>query len=105
LQVSRAFRKYFEPSEDPTAEDESHEEMPYAEPPEDPISEDESDETRYAELLEVAHTALDITRYNWEKFWQSKGAHERPLKGPVASSIFFDRFICAPKNRTATALQ
>lgn len=100
--MSRAFRKYFEPSEDPTAEDESHEEMPYAEPPEDPIAED--DETRYAELLEVAHTALDITCYNWEKLWQTKGAHKRPLKGHVASSIF-DRFICAPKNKTATALQ
>jgi hypothetical protein len=63
LQISQIFRKYFEDSEDSITEDESHEEMPDAEPPED----ESQEETRYASLLEVAHTALHLTLYNWEK--------------------------------------
>jgi len=38
------------------------------------LSEDEShEETRYSGLLEVLHTAYDISRYNWENVWQARG--------------------------------
>ncbi len=73
--------------------------------PEGLIAEDEShEETRYAELLEVMHTACDISRYNWEKVWLAKRHHRHPLKGHVMESIFFDRLVQTPKSHTATAL-
>jgi hypothetical protein len=69
------------------------------------IAEDEShEETRYAELWEVLHTAYDVSRHNWEKGWQSKGPSRHRLKGHVMESIFFDRVVQTPKSRTATAL-
>ena len=77
----------------------------YFELPEDSIAQDEShEETRYAELLEVLHTAYHVSRYNWEKAWQSQGTRRYPLKGHVSESIFFDPLVYTPKNRTATAL-
>ena len=73
--------------------------------PEDSIAEDEShEETRYAGLLEVLHTAYDVSRYNWEKVWQARGSSRHPLKGHVMESIFFDPLVQTPKSRTATAL-
>ena len=65
--------------------------------------EESHEETRYAGLLEVLHTACDISRYNWEKVWQARGSSRHPLKGHVVESIFFD-LVQTPKNRTATVL-
>ena len=86
LQALENLQGYFELSSDSIAEDESHE------------------ETRYAGLLEVLHTAYDVSRYNWEKVWLAKGPSRHPLKGHVMESIFFDRLLQTPKSRTATAL-
>ena len=74
--------------------------------PEDSIAQDGShEETRYAEPLEVLHTAYHVSLYDWKKAWQTVGLGKCPLKGQMANAIFFYPLIFSPKkDRTATAL-
>ena len=78
----------------------------YFELPEDSIAEDESHEKmRYAERLEVLHTAYHVSLYDWEKAWQPKGPNKYPLNEHVANSMFFDPLLYTPNNRTGIALR
>ncbi|KAF8435315.1 hypothetical protein L210DRAFT_3550806, partial [Boletus edulis BED1] len=77
-------RKYFEPSEDSSAEDGSQEEV------------------RSAGLLEVMHTAYHVASYEWQRCWQW-GPCRRPLKEHLMDLIFFGVLLMA-ENRTAVAL-
>ena len=72
----------------PTAGDETHE------------------ETRYAELSEVLHTAHHVAYYEWEKYWQTTrhGAKAHVLKEHAVKSIFFDPLIYAPKQEGTTTV-
>ena len=73
--------------------------------PEDSIVEDEPlGEPRYAERLEVLHTAYFVSLYDGGKSWEPEGANKRPLKGHVADTVFFDPLVRTPHNRTATVL-
>jgi hypothetical protein len=74
----------------------------YFELPEDSIAEDESQEaTRYAELLEVTHTACHIAQFEWKKYWQPVKGHRNPLKGHTMNSMFFDPFLLIAENGEA----
>ena len=75
----------------------------YFELPENPIAEDEShEETRYAELREVLHTAYYLSQYKWEEGWQPHGPNRHPLKGHVSDAMFFYPLVHTPKNLTVT---
>ena len=75
---------------------------PYFELPRNSVGGDESlEQTRYAEPLEVLHTAF-VASYDWEKAWQPKAAGKCPLKGHMADSVFFHPLIYTPNDRPAT---
>ena len=78
----------------------------YFEHPKDPIVEGEShDETRYAGLAEVMHTAHHVSFHDWENTWIAGTSRKNPLKGHAANTVFFDLLDRAPKNRTVTTLR
>jgi|SRR5712671_4440699 len=87
LQMLDMPESYFEQSEDSTAEAESHE------------------ETRYAGLAEVIHTAHHVQLYDWENTRKAENSKKNPLKGHVANMAFFSLFDCTPKNGPVTTLR
>jgi hypothetical protein len=74
---------------------------------EDTIVEDEDEslgEPRYADESEVLHT-LYVSRWYWEKAWQSGRGDKCALKGKVADSMFFYLLNYASSDDTSPTLR